>query len=408
MKSSTPPTDDTLSVSGDPEVPLSKYFDDELSTAKNTEAQATQKDASRSTKDSLTKPAKPHIETIEELLTEAFESKHHMLVLTQEELLALPISDEQLPAQQEAVTILTKADPQLNGPFKLLQFVASQGVPLGRNTGAPIEPILERLRDLAVFALGQHPVFGIWTEELRDPRGNPELTEERVLNRISGTTHYALGISKEKFQALGRTRLRRNSITSLGLLRVLQHDWNIDRFIDAQAPLWSADVPIAISPEKAASFLTASRDCKHLGLIVNSYEARVNAHEKEIAQLRIEAETTTRRIAFLEEQQRHAQTREESLIAQGESLSADIVRLQKELAAERDNRVVDKSHMSDDYETLRTRVIRRLGGEIDLLTDALHALRNGAAPVAEEFLDRSLLALSREVEQLKDTTGGTA
>jgi hypothetical protein len=63
--------------------------------------------------------------------------------------------------------------------------------------------------------------------------------------------------------------------------------------------------------------------------------------------------------------------------------------------------LVAQSHMIDDYEQLRTRVIRRLGSEIDLLADGLHALCNGAPEITAEFLERSLSALMREIEYLR-------
>lgn len=354
------------------------------------------------------KPTKPPIETIEALLTEAFETKPEVLLrFGPDKLKKLPVVDDQIKAQAEVVATLAKSDPTLNGSFKLLQYVASRGVPLGRGTGAPLEVVLERLRDLALLALGQHPVFRVWSEELADPRRTPELTVEVVREAVQKVSGETLGLPEEQFKQSDRDRLLRNAISCLSLVRVLQHDWTLDHFIDeTQAAIWSPDAPKAAGPEKAAGLLSASRDAGLIGLVAEAYEARVRARDREIQRLKHDAEREARRVEILETQKREASTREEALTARAEAFSADIVRLRKELDAERDNRVVDKSHATDDYETLRTRVIRRLTGEIDLLTDALHALRNGASPVAEEFLDRSLLALSREVEQLKDAAGG--
>ena len=330
-----------------------------------------------------------------------------MFALGTDKLKKLPVVDDHLKAQAEVVATLAKADPTLSGPFKLLQYVASRGVPLDRGTGAPLEVVLERLRDLALLALGQHPVFRVWSEELADPRRTPELTVEVVREAVQKVSGETLGLPEEQFKQSDRDRLLRNAISCLSLVRVLQHDWTLDHFIDeTRAAIWSSDAPKAVGLEKAAGLLSASRDAGLIGLVAEAYEARVRARDREIQRLKQDAEREARRVEILETQNREASKREQALTARAEAFSADIVRLRKELDAERDNRVVDKSHATDDYETLRTRVIRRLTGEIDLLTDALHALRNGASPVAEEFLDRSLLALSREVEQLKDAAGG--
>ncbi|GAA1805612.1 hypothetical protein [Nostocoides veronense] len=354
------------------------------------------------------KPAKPQIETIEALLTEAFETKPEVLLrFAPDKLKKLPVVDDQIMAQTEVVVRLSKSDPTLNGPFKLLQYVASRGVQLGRGTVAPLDGVLERLRDLALLALGQHPVFRVWSDELADPRWTPELTVEVVREAVQKVSRETLGLPEEQFKQSDKDRLLRNAISCLSLVRVLQRDWTLDDFIDeTQAAIWSPNAPKEVGLEKAAGLLSASRDAGLIGLVAGAYEARVRARDHEIQRLKHDAERETRRVEILESQKLEASMREEALTARAEAFSAEIVRLRKELDAERDNRVVDKSHATDDYETLRTRVIRRLTGEIDLLTDALHALRNGASPVAEEFLDRSLLALSREVEQLKDAAGG--
>jgi hypothetical protein len=355
------------------------------------------------------KPPKPPIESIEDLLKEAYESKAHVLSFATDKLKKLPVTDDQIKSQAQVVASFAQGDPTLSGPFKLLQYVASRGVPLDRRSGAPLEGVLERLRDLALLALGQHPVFRVWSDELGDPRRTPELTVVVVRDEVQKVSAETLGVPVDQFKRSDKERLLRNAIACLSLVRALQRDWNLDRFIDEyHAAIWSVEAPKAISPQKAAGLLSASRDANLLGLVAEAYEARVSVRDQEIQRLKREASLAANREARLSDDLREARVREETLTARAEAFSADIVRLQKELAAERDNRVVDKSHMANDYETLRTRVIRRLSGEIDLLTDALHALRNGASPVAEEFLDRSLLALSREVEQLKDAAGGLA
>ena len=83
-------------------------------------------------------------------------------------------------------------------------------------------------------------------------------------------------------------------------------------------------------------------------------------------------------------------------------LASELAALRKALTAERSSRVVDQSHHVDDFETLRTRVLRQLSAQADLLADSLHALRHGSTDIAEEFVDRSLTAITKEVTQLKE------
>lgn len=83
-------------------------------------------------------------------------------------------------------------------------------------------------------------------------------------------------------------------------------------------------------------------------------------------------------------------------------MSDEIASLQAALAAERDARRVDRSHFIADYEILRTRVLRALGQQKSLLTDATHALGEERYYIVEEFIERVIDALSKEIEHLSN------
>jgi hypothetical protein len=356
---------------------------------------------------SKTKP-KPIITSIEELLTFAYESNARLLEISREDLKKLAITDEGIASQSAQIESLAPTDPTLSAPFKLLQYAARQGVPLKRAEDGGLAPALNRLVDLAVVALGHSPVFGGRVDQLVDPRKDPQLSIEHVRAAAQRVAD-ELGAALKQFKAADSERLVRHAIACYGLLRALQREWTLDQFIDASYDsLWRYEAPEAAGLERAASQVGASSDHKVLGIVGANYLARIVRLERQVTHLESEAAAARNRETRLRNELSTVEEREQSALARADAFSADVVRLQKELAAERDNRVVDKSHMADDYETLRTRIIRRLGGEIDLLADGLHALRNGAPDVAEEFLDRSLLALTREVEQLKDAAGGFA
>lgn len=357
---------------------------------------------------SKTKP-KPIITSIEELLTFAYESNARLLEFSKEDLKKLAITDEGIASQSALVASLAQTDPTLSTPFKLLQYAARQGVPLKRAEDGDLARPLNRLVDLAVVALGHSPVFRVWVGQLVDPRKDPQLPTEHVRDEAQRVDADKLGLTPKQFKAADSERLVKHAIACYGLLRVLQREWTLDQFIDeSYGAVWRHEAPKAAGLERAASQVGASSDLDVLGIVGANYLDRIARLEWQVTQLEREAGAARNRETRLRDELSTVEEREQSAMARADAFSADVVRLQKELAAERDNRVVDKSHMTDDYETLRTRIIRRLGGEIDLLTDGLHALRNGAPNVAEEFLDRSLLALTREVEQLKDASGGFA
>ncbi|MCX4858196.1 hypothetical protein [Streptomyces canus] len=357
---------------------------------------------------SKTKP-KPIITSIEELLTFAYKSNARLLEFSKEDLKKLTITDEGIASQSALVRSLTPTDPTLSTPFKLLQYAARQGVPLKRSEDGDLARALNRLVDLAVVAMGNSPVFRVWVDQLVDPRKDPQLPTEHVRAEARRVDADKLGLPPKQFKAADSDRLVKNAIACYGLLRAVQREWTLDQFIDeSYGSVWRHEAPKAAGLERAASQVGASSDLNVLGIVGENYLARIARLEQQVTQLEREAGAARNRETRLRDELSTVEEREQSAMARADAFSADVVRLQKELAAERDNRVVDKSHMADDYETLRTRIIRRLGGEIDLLTDGLHALRNGAPNVAEEFLDRSLLALTREVEQLKDASGGFA
>ncbi|MFE9433058.1 hypothetical protein [Streptomyces sp. NPDC006640] len=357
---------------------------------------------------SKTKP-KPIITSIEELLTFAYESNARLLEFPKEAIKKLAITDEGIASQTALVRSLAPADRTLSTPFKLLQYATRQGVPLKRAEDGDLAQALNRLVYLAVAALGHSPVFRVWGDQLVDPRKDPQLTTEHLRDRARQISADELGLPPKQFKAADRERLVKNAIACYGLLRALQREWTVDQFIDASYDsVWKHEAPKAAGLERAVSEIAASSDLDVLGIVGENYLARIARLEQQVTKLEHEAGAARNRETRLRHELSTVEEREQSALTRADAFSADVVRLQKELAAERDNRVVDKSHMADDYETLRTRIIRRLGGEIDLLTDGLHALRNGAPNVAEEFLDRSLLALTREVEQLKDASGGFA
>jgi len=52
------------------------------------------------------------------------------------------------------------------------------------------------------------------------------------------------------------------------------------------------------------------------------------------------------------------------------------------------------SHEINDSERMRTMTVRILTANLLLLNDGLHALRHGSPDVTDEFLDRTVLALT--------------
>ena len=358
---------------------------------------------------------KPNIATVEELLRFSYESNTRLLDLAQDVLRKLPIAGDEASAQNELISSLTPTDPTLSVTYKLLQCVARQGVDIRRREDVDrrdseafyLARVLRRLVELSLISMSRHPVFSAWTDQLINPSQEPKLSCRLFRDEARKVDATRLGLAEDQFKPADRERLTRNAVACFGLLRTIQREWTIDEYIDETYEFaWKPETSDFAIRERIAGTIAASRDFEVLGLVATNYRARVTRLDERVAELERQVEAAANREARRSVQLQESIVQAQAADARAHAFSVDIVRLQKELAAERDKRVVDKSHMADDYETLRTRIIRRLSGEVDLLTDALHAMQNGSPSVAEEFLDRSVMALNREVEQLRDAAGG--
>lgn len=56
----------------------------------------------------------------------------------------------------------------------------------------------------------------------------------------------------------------------------------------------------------------------------------------------------------------------------------------------------------DARELSRTRVLRSLTWQHELLSDGMHALANGSTKVAAEFMERAAEAIAREITALRE------
>ena len=65
------------------------------------------------------------------------------------------------------------------------------------------------------------------------------------------------------------------------------------------------------------------------------------------------------------------------------------------------HREISMAHTIDVTETKRAHMKRMLTGNRPLLADALDAVRAGNTTVADEFIDRFLSALDKEIEYQK-------
>ncbi|TLM86006.1 hypothetical protein [Pseudarthrobacter sp. NamE5] len=338
-------------------------------------------------------------ESVRELFQYAYENPGRKLVFPRTSLFALS-SDEQ--SKQDEVLIvknLAKGDPYLAVPPTLLAAVAQQDVD---------HRAVQRILELVVVALAENRVFEQVVRRLASNSPETALTAQDISALAEERAHEALGLKKSsEVMSAQRQRLRVNAVITFELFQILREQWTEDQFVKDMATLiWRTSPSTRISKGTAALLATA-KNTEALGRLSRHFEQH-NGRAK-----RATADALAQR-AFQERRAEHAESARKTLATELDASRAQIADLEqtldslgRELRRERSNRAVDKSHHVDDYEALRTLIIRRLTAQVELLSDGLHALRHGSTQVAEEFVDRALNAIDTEVTRLKDTSGGT-
>ena len=312
------------------------------------------------------------------------------------------VTDADREADLECLVDLAAGDPLLAVPPRLLVAVESSN---------QSRLFRRRLIDLLSRALRLHPIFRSDKAQALLTVGYLDVDDAfvSVACTCADLTSADLNIASNGFRDSERERLRFNAITSLALLIAARDDWSIGELVERlELHLWRyfAKKPGTRLPRVAVS---ESPNIDSLAVVADVFmhKARIAeqvatlADERAIAAERHAAIANDRVVAA------EADTAQRGLELEDRkseilSLGNQILILTSALESERQDRVIDRSHHVDDYETLRTRVARVLGKQIDLLTDGLHALRHGSSSITEEYIERSIDTLTKEIGQMGD------
>ena len=259
-----------------------------------------------------------------------------------------------------------------------------------------------RILELMLAALADHPVFLAYRKQLLEPDAEPRLDARNVSDATKVVTYLSLGYKESKsFTADNREKMRVNAVMSFTLLRVLRDRWPLEWFAESMSALvWNAPAPA--TAQEAVAVLVSGQQGDAMSQLARHFEGKLAEAARKLQETEGTAAFQARRASLAEEQQRALSAElgaEQQRVAH---LTSQMVAHKESLEAERSNRVVDHSHHVDDYETLRTRVLRKLSEQADLLADGLHALRHERLAVADEFIDRALTAIKEEVAHVRE------
>jgi hypothetical protein len=330
-------------------------------------------------------------ETIAELIEYAYREAGRKLNLTRD-LKHLTLEQDSAQAEVDLIRRLAADDPFLAVPQSLLAAVAEV------QTKSQVQG---RILELVLAAFASHKLFEGVLLRLADPKADPPLTAYEI-SSIAKTFTFETVNSEEvpERKTSMRDRVRVNAITGFELFRVLRDGWTTDQFIqDMSALVW--DNPIQRSAPRMAALLATAKNNDALSQISRHFEQLLLNAQTQASAAHRRANELEHRANSAESENRALTTRLDAERSHTSDLQTQAHHLAQQLAAERNSRRVDKSHLVDDYEALRTQIIRKLSSQVDLLGDALYAIRSGEKAVAEEFVDRALRKIDGEAKRLR-------
>ena len=284
---------------------------------------------------------------------------------------------------------------------------------------AALDRTLKRTRELMLFGLnrldggnGERPVRGFVRDVLlRHPAyqlksletalEHPDRTDDKHAVQIISALNYASLPWRErvKFSTTAARTCRTNVLHCLllwfreSLLPPLPLE-RIHHYLHRE--LWVPSAARRTSESERVQILIKNRDHAATAIACSTFEelaveSRQQADVSRAAASRAISQTRRleKSLTSLEERLKDAQTRLE--------------RATHDLNAERSDRSIERTHLQDDYEKLRGRVVRRLDAELSLLKEGLQALRRNPPKVAvmDDHADRAIDGLTCEIDRLR-------
>lgn len=287
---------------------------------------------------------------------------------------------------------LAESDPLLLVPPRLL---------IAAEDGRAPHPLSRHLASLVSGVLRRHPAFeedDIQLALTTAPRDRDQVFDA-VASAVSRVPSARLRIGDRELKPLERDKLRTNAATTLAMVLAIRDRWSLDEFVNClDAHLWR---PTRKGDRESRAMLADSRTPDALAAVAGVYAALARRAEARAADADEYSQQASRRAAAAEAEVEDRDRQLGELSRDIETLRSEIKTLEATLVSERKNRVVDRSHHVDDYDALRTRIVRMLDRQTELLADGLHALKHGSHGVTEEYLERAVDALAKERDQLK-------
>ena len=324
------------------------------------------------------------IRSISEFLTYVYSSASRSFSITPAVRKALASDETDLTVLAEQVTQLAASDLLLAVPPKVLTTMERSRVG-GR--------LRRTLLTLMALPLLHHP--GLASVDLAAALSDEPTPDHDALlcsvreapNRLEPGQ-----LGKASLRSADLRTLQDNAVLSVALLVAIKDDWPTTVFADClDRYLWQEDLTAAEIPSERALLIDGASSAALIARVWHGRLAEAKAEAHDALQRSQEAIRHADAMAEAMEQMEKVITQREETIAT----------LRTELATEREHRRIEKSHAVDDYESLRSQLVRGLVQQTSLLEDGLHALRNRRVGVTEEYLERVIESLREDLQRLR-------
>ena len=336
------------------------------------------------------KKASPPRENLEQFITFVYSRQGKQVTLKPAEEKAFchqPRLDE---AAHARLLALARDDVLLAVPRQLLLIVRDiMGYP-----GFKAE-----IRNFVRAVLDRHPVFA--APELKAALSHhPDAPDpETALTRLAGSD-----VAAQPDFALDKplkpkelAALRTNATYCLALWFVETRGLPFERLNQVlYAALWKPHIPEVGQETARLRFLTEMQDLAGVGLACSTFKRQADEQTKRTATANRARDDALEKVARLEAT---ATQLKHDLVERDQRLAA----LQHALEVERQQHAHTRAHLGDDFEQLRTRMVRRLKADVDLLMEGLQALRRDPPKihVMDDHAERALGALQQALKELE-------
>jgi hypothetical protein len=228
-----------------------------------------------------------------------------------------------------------------------------------------------------------------------------------LLGRVARTllaVDLPMGADGKTLRDADRKELTENGVLAVALYFAIQRDWSdADLAWHLDPVLWAEGYRAARAGKRESTkALLVEAPSGALGTVAHAWRAQVEAAEEHARGAdRLRGLADEEREAALRDQ-RDAEAEVERLRAVVAARDEEIAQLNQAITQEQQARHVQSSHAVDDYENLRTRVLRSIDRQLALLEDGLHALRSGSTQVTEEYLERVIEAFVIHADSLRE------